>query len=190
MQFVKAGRYGEAIRFLAAVIAQYRLDPVEEFCAGQIAIKEVLRLHESYEEQISICGQARSARGFCWFPASGLAVSQTSFTTAQLVSQVCAGIQPHSHAILSRACPASYCGRKTTMHRRVLCCVMWPCTPAQNAPIAGCAGSPRELRDQGHRPTPHSLPVMHTLQLLQSGAAITTRQFCVMPIVKARSQFP
>ena len=57
---MKAGHYAEAIRFLDAVIAQYRLDPVEEFCAGQIAIKEELRLHESYEEQISICAQAIS----------------------------------------------------------------------------------------------------------------------------------
>lgn len=63
MQFVKAGRYAEAIRFLEAVITHYRLDPVQEFCAGQIAIKEELRLHESYEEQISICAQATSSRG-------------------------------------------------------------------------------------------------------------------------------
>jgi len=59
MQFVKAGHYRQAISFLSAVIAQYRLEPIEEFCAGQIAIKEVLRLQESYGEQISICAQAR-----------------------------------------------------------------------------------------------------------------------------------
>ena len=57
MQFVKAGRYGEAIRFLEAVIAQYRLDPVEEFCAGQIAVGEVLGLYDSYDAQLGICAQ-------------------------------------------------------------------------------------------------------------------------------------
>ena len=58
MQFVKAGRYEQAIGFLQAVLAQYRLEPVEEFCAGQIAIGEVLGLYDSYQEQISICAQA------------------------------------------------------------------------------------------------------------------------------------
>ena len=57
MQFVKAGRYAEAINFLAAVLRQYRLEPLKEFCAGQIAIKEVLRLGESYDTQLAICGQ-------------------------------------------------------------------------------------------------------------------------------------
>jgi len=57
MQFVKAGRYAEAIHFLEAVIQQYRLDPVEEFCAGQIAIAEVLGLYDSYDAQLGICAQ-------------------------------------------------------------------------------------------------------------------------------------
>ena len=57
MQFVKAGNYGKAIRFLEAVIAQYRLDPVEEFCAGQIAIGEVLGLYDNYDAQLGICAQ-------------------------------------------------------------------------------------------------------------------------------------
>jgi len=57
MQFVKAGRYVEAIRFLEAVITQYRLDPVDEFCAGQIAIAEVLGLYDSYDAQLGICAQ-------------------------------------------------------------------------------------------------------------------------------------
>ena len=60
MQFVKAGRYGEAIRFLEAVLRQYRLEPLDEFCAGQIAIKEVLRLSDSYDAQLSICAQVRT----------------------------------------------------------------------------------------------------------------------------------
>ena len=62
MQFVKAGRYGEAIRFLEAVIGQYRLDPVEEFCAGQIAIGEVLGLYDNYDAQLGICAQVKGWR--------------------------------------------------------------------------------------------------------------------------------
>ena len=60
MQFVKAGNYGKAIRFLEAVIAQYRLEPVEEFCAGQIAIGEVLGLYDNYDAQLGICAQVMS----------------------------------------------------------------------------------------------------------------------------------
>ena len=59
MQFVKAGRYGEAIRFLEAVIKQYRLEPVDEFCAGQIAIGEVLGLYDNYDAQLGICAQVQ-----------------------------------------------------------------------------------------------------------------------------------
>ncbi len=62
MQFVKAGRYGEAIRFLEAVIKQYRLEPVEEFCAGQIAIGEVLGMYDSYDAQLGICAQVHTKR--------------------------------------------------------------------------------------------------------------------------------
>ena len=57
MQFVKAGQYSQAIRFLEAVIQKYRLDPVDEFCAGQIAIGEVLGLYYNYDAQLGICAQ-------------------------------------------------------------------------------------------------------------------------------------
>jgi hypothetical protein len=79
MQFVKAGRYAEAIRFLAAVLQQYRLEPLDEFCAGQIAIKEVLQLGDSYDAQLGICAQVCTCRvSPCFFTSVHTSCSAAS----------------------------------------------------------------------------------------------------------------
>ncbi len=171
MQFVKAGHYRQAISFLTAVLAQYRLAPIEEFCAGQIAIKEVLRLQESYQEQISICGQARLSLIMTLLTA-GLPNTTTLHVpggSAQVLPGRCITL-PTLSARPDYCAAIVYTPTAPTLTSDLMNNVVFAGRPVSCA--WGCAGGSRLLCHQGHQPAPHRVPFLHALQLLQPGAAL------------------
>ena len=168
MQFVKAGRHEQAIRFLEAVIAQYRLEPVEEFCAGQIAIGEVLGLYDSYDAQLGICAQVlfwpnNRRCSAVVLASSGKPVRRRAELQTTRGPEHVSVLSPTKYGLLWPCIPsrAQTCSRLITI-------------PGDDSGLTLCTGREGLLccADGGPRPAQGGVPLVHALQLLQPGAAL------------------